>query len=184
MIYFCSMPRRKNDTELTEREKMFCAEYLTDFDAKNAAIRAGYSEKTAASQGAHILQREVVGAHIRQLQATRFKKLEITAEMVFQEMADIAFAKVDDFVALGGADSGIKPGSKIPAAVSHRIVKVNADTGVKTTTHFSLKSKIDALKALGHNLGMFNKENEHGKIIEPLILTPRNKRTAPALPAG
>jgi len=44
----------KGDT-LQEKQKLFCIEYLKDFNATQAAIRAGYSKKTANEQGAHLL---------------------------------------------------------------------------------------------------------------------------------
>ena len=40
---------------LTNKQKAFIAEYLIDFNATQAAIRAGYSEKTARSQGQRLL---------------------------------------------------------------------------------------------------------------------------------
>lgn len=42
-------------TELTPKQKLFCQEYLKDFNATQAAIKAGYSKKTARSQGQRLL---------------------------------------------------------------------------------------------------------------------------------
>jgi len=42
--------------KLTEKQKRFVAEYIKDYNATQAAIRAGYSEQTAYSQGNRLLK--------------------------------------------------------------------------------------------------------------------------------
>lgn len=86
---------------LNERQLQFTEEYLVDLNATQAAKRAGYSDKTAYSQGQRLLknveiQEEIQAARARQMQRTR-----ITADRVLQEYARIAFFDVrklaDDF---------------------------------------------------------------------------------------
>jgi phage terminase small subunit len=117
-----------------------------------------------------------VSAYIMQLQSERLFKLAITADMVVQELAKIAFANIEDFLIINGESTEIKGNGKYPAAVSQRVIKVDLKTGVRTITHFSLHSKIEALCALGRNLGVFAKEAQKGKGGAPLVFTPRNKR--------
>lgn len=52
------------DKKMTEKQMRFCDEYLTDMNATQAAIRAGYSEKTAYSQGQRLLKNVEVKAYI------------------------------------------------------------------------------------------------------------------------
>ena len=49
---------------MTERQKRFCDEYLIDLNATQAAIRAGYSERSASSIGERILRNDDVGSYI------------------------------------------------------------------------------------------------------------------------
>jgi phage terminase small subunit len=88
------MPKRTPGSTLTDKEKMFCTEYLIDLDATNAAIRAGYSEDSATSTAYHLKQRPAVEAYISQLMDERSLRLRITADQVLLELAKIAFAEV------------------------------------------------------------------------------------------
>jgi phage terminase small subunit len=49
---------------MTEKKSIFCIEYLKDFNATQAAIRTGYSEKTAYSQGQRLLKDVEIKKHI------------------------------------------------------------------------------------------------------------------------
>ena len=77
---------------LTAKQAAFVAEYAVDRNATQAAIRAGYSAKTAASQGERLLRnvevRQAVDAGLNRL-AT---KTGVTAERVLRERARLAFA--------------------------------------------------------------------------------------------
>lgn len=83
------MPSRR--AELTPKQELFIAEYLTDLNATRAAIAAGYSAKTAESQAARLLVNVKVAAVIAEKQGKRLAKLEITADRVLQEIARLAF---------------------------------------------------------------------------------------------
>lgn len=60
---------------LNERQKRFCDEYLIDLNATQAAIRTGYSEKTAYSQGQRLLKHVEIKAYIEQRMAEKEKEL-------------------------------------------------------------------------------------------------------------
>jgi phage terminase small subunit len=79
--------------ELTDRQKRFVAEYLIDPNQKQAAIKAGYSEKTAEQIGYQLLQKTSVAEAIAKAQEKRAKKADVTAAKVLQELADIGFDK-------------------------------------------------------------------------------------------
>lgn len=80
--------------ELTDRQARFCEEYLIDLNATQAAIRAGYSEKTANEQGARLLANVSVQEKIAELKAERAKRTEMTQDSVIQELAAVARAEV------------------------------------------------------------------------------------------
>ena len=69
----------------------FAIEYLKDFNATQASVRAGYSEKTAASQGQRLLKSAGVGKAIADAAAKPLEKTEVTAERVREELEAIAF---------------------------------------------------------------------------------------------
>lgn len=69
---------------LTPKQAAFAREYLVDLNATQAAIRAGYSEKTAYSQGQRLLKNAEVQAAIAKAQAQRAKRLQLTADDVLK----------------------------------------------------------------------------------------------------
>ncbi|MCA0421925.1 MAG: terminase small subunit [Proteobacteria bacterium] len=69
----------QNPLKDTKRE-VFCQEYLTDLNATQAAIRAGYSKKTAKQQGSRLLSYDDVAARITHLAADRVNRLRISAD--------------------------------------------------------------------------------------------------------
>jgi len=160
---------------LTAKQKCFVQEYLVDLNATQAAIRAGYSEKTAYSAGQRLLKNVEVQKAITKAKAKRSNRTEITADRVLQELARIGFADIRKAVAWGRspldteADEaqpnglGIFPVELMPssqmdddtaAAVSE--VSLTAQ-GVKIKLH----DKLSALEKIGKHLGMFPNKVEH-----------------------
>ena len=80
--------------ELTDKQARFCEEYLIDLNATQAAIRAGYSEKTAREQAAQNLSKLNIQEKIAELKAERSKRTEITQDSVIQELAAVARAEI------------------------------------------------------------------------------------------
>lgn len=94
------------DTEstvrLTPRQQRFVDEYLIDLNATQAAIRAGYSAKTANRAGPRLLSNVVIAEFVREKQAVRAEKLEITAAGITSRILAIA-RKAED----AGTPSGL-----------------------------------------------------------------------------
>lgn len=59
---------------LSGKIERFCEEYVVDYNATQAAIRAGYKEKSAANQGSRLLKNDEVLARVRELQEEFNKK--------------------------------------------------------------------------------------------------------------
>lgn len=70
--------------KLTAKQEMFCLEYLIDLNATQAAIRAGYSEKTAKEQGYENLTKPHIHECITKLKGERSDKLTIDAAYVLK----------------------------------------------------------------------------------------------------
>lgn len=65
---------------LTDKQKRFIDEYVVDYNATQAAIRAGYSEKTARTQGSLNMTNVDIQAEIKRRQEALSEKLEYTAD--------------------------------------------------------------------------------------------------------
>jgi phage terminase small subunit len=79
---------------LTPKQRRFIAEYLKDTNATQAAIRAGYSPKTAEQQGSRLLRNVQVAEAVKTKTEKQLAKAEITAERVLQEIGRIAFLDI------------------------------------------------------------------------------------------
>lgn len=75
---------------LNDKQERFCQEYLIDCNATQAAIRAGYSEKTAGSTGSENMQKPEIRARIEELQAEQTERTEITADFVLSGLKEVA----------------------------------------------------------------------------------------------
>lgn len=86
--------------KLTAKQQRFCDEYLIDLNATQAAIRAGYSEKTAYSMGQRLLKNVEIQSEISKRQTARSERTEITQDMVLRELAKIAFSDYNNYVSI------------------------------------------------------------------------------------
>ncbi len=161
-----------------DKIKIFAKEYLVDLNATQAAIRAGYSSKTAMQQGQRLLTRPDVQASIQAAMDKRARKTEITADKVLTELAKIGFSEVTDFLQVrterilvdrdpetGEPISEIKqivllqntdqiPPDKLAAIAE---IKQAKDGSIS----FKLHDKKGALDSIGKHLGMFTERVEH-----------------------
>lgn len=76
-----------DEVKLTPKQQMFIKEYLIDLNATQAAIRAGYSEKTAQEQGSRLLSNVIVGAAIQKAMDERANRLDTSADGVIKDLA-------------------------------------------------------------------------------------------------
>jgi len=81
---------------LTAKQDRFVEEYLVDLNATQAALRAGYSEKTARSIGAENLSKPDIEKAIADALEARRLRTEITQDRVLEELAAIAFAPLPE----------------------------------------------------------------------------------------
>jgi Terminase small subunit len=76
---------------LTPKQEMFCRQYVVDFNGQQAAIRAGYSPRTARSQASRLLTYANVQRRITELRDELHEKLDKTAGDVLAEVAKVGF---------------------------------------------------------------------------------------------
>lgn len=75
----------KKEFKLKPRQKLFVEEFLVDLNALQAAIRSGYSKKTAGAIGAENLKKPHIRAAIDEALTLRAEKTKVTAEWVLIE---------------------------------------------------------------------------------------------------
>jgi phage terminase small subunit len=81
--------------ELTPRQKAFVKEYLKDLNGAQAAIRSGYSPKTARHQAQRLLTKAHVARAVQDGMTRRAKKVDLTAENILESIMDIRQMAVD-----------------------------------------------------------------------------------------
>ena len=90
-------PVRGRDA-LLPAQRRFCREYVLDWNGTQAAIRAGYSSKTAGSQAHDLLKKPEIRAEIGRLERAAAEKLEIEHTDLLRRLWDIATGDVNDLV--------------------------------------------------------------------------------------
>jgi len=174
-------PKKSTVRPLSDKQKRFVEEYLIDLNATQAAIRAGYSEKTAEWIGPQLLTKTHVLAAVEKAKAERSKRTEITQDMVVRELSLIGFADMADFVKIDESgmiqalplDTLAEGKSRIIKKVREkRVIKSTAegDQVLDATYEFELCDKVKSLENLGRHLGMFVEKREID-LKQPLNLT-------------
>ena len=77
-------------SKLTAKQQAFVAEYLVDLNATQAAIRSGYSEKTAGAIGEQNLKKLEIAQAIAEARAERAEKTQRTALDVLKDIQDVS----------------------------------------------------------------------------------------------
>jgi len=93
---------KKDKNQLTAKQSAFVAEYLIDLNATQAAVRAGYSKKTAGITGFENLRKPNIAAAITEAQAKRAARTEITQDAVLINITRIG-NKAEDVDKYGDA---------------------------------------------------------------------------------
>jgi len=94
--------------KLTDKQELFAREYLKDLNATQAAIRAGYSVKTAQEQASRLLSNVMVQSRISELKAERNEEIGIDAAYVLRRLVEIDQMDVLDILLPNGELKPIK----------------------------------------------------------------------------
>jgi phage terminase small subunit len=141
---------------ITDRQWRLVNEYLIDFNAKRAAIRAGYPEKSASVQACRDLKKPNVKQALHALQDERSKEWSLDHGRILQEMQSIAFANMDDFAKWDKDGVTFETSADIDRALKGCIVSVTKITDKNGTERMQLKfgSKEQMLLALAKISGL------------------------------
>lgn len=164
---------------LNPQQQRFVEEYLVDLNATQAAIRAGYSEDTAGSQGGRLLKNVEIGKAIADAMAERSVRTRVTADRVLTELARIGFGDIRSVVAwrANTAETGKEDEDGVPetrafneveligsdiidhdAAAAIAEISQGKDGALKVKMH----NKVAALQEMGKHLGIAQKLEHSG----------------------
>lgn len=159
--------------KLTDKQEMFCREYLVDLNGKQAAIRCGYSEKTAENQASRLLSNVKVIEYLNTLKKKTTDKLELTTEMIVSEWMKLAFSSIADlhntWITLKEFES-LTPDQKAAIeSIETKVLKKNIGTSLEPEiidveyVKIKLHSKTKALEELGKFKGIYKEDNDQRK---------------------
>lgn len=152
--------------KLTPKQERFCQEYIIDLNGTQAAIRAGYSKKTAYSISEENLRKPEIKTRIEELQAELRERNKLKADDVIQELRALAFWNIKDFITTNNQVNdlstmereALKPVAGIK--VKKEIRTIGEMELTEITTELKLTDKRAALVDLGRHLGIFKEDNE------------------------
>lgn len=143
--------------KLAEKQRLFVEEYLIDLNATQAAIRAGYSPRTAQEQGSRLLSNAMVRACVDKALAERSKRTGVNAERVVRELAKLGFVNAADVINFREATVLSDAESEDLAAIASVKVKViPTEDGDIVEREVKMYDKTKALELLGRHLGLFD----------------------------
>ncbi|MFV0245740.1 MAG: terminase small subunit [Qingshengfaniella sp.] len=129
--------------KLTEKQKRFAAEYLTDLNGTQAAIRAGYSAKTAGQMAEKLLKKGEIQSLVQQGMGARAKRTAITQDYVLQAIHETAE----------------RCRQNIAPVVDRRgnpVFEELPDGQMAQVFAYDAKNTLRALELMGRHLGIFN----------------------------
>lgn len=128
---------------LTDKQEMFCREYLIDLNATQAAIRAGYSEKTARASGCENLTKPDIQNRIAELKADRNEQVNVDAAYVLRRLVEIDQMDVLDIL---NDEGGIKSISEWPKVWRTTLSGFDINTSVTNFDETTIENILKKIK--------------------------------------
>ena len=162
------MDIEQSEFQITDRMKKFVDEYLIDFNATQAAIRAGYSPDTANEQGSQLLARPDIRELVAEGQKAIAERTQTFQDNAVDELKIVGFSDLADFLTVkeGGIveqksfDQLTKAQTRCIKKIKQTVRTSHSSDGTilhqTATLEVELHDKLRALELLGRHLGMFN----------------------------
>lgn len=149
---------------LTPKQSRFVDEYLVDLNATQAAVRAGYSAKTANEQGARLLAKVSIQAAVQSRMKHREQRTQVDADYVIKRLQEIDQMDVFDIL---NDDMSLKPIGQWPRTWRLSISGIDLselvmggeseqDRTVRLLKKIKWPDKVKNLELLGRHFGIFN----------------------------
>jgi len=148
------MTKNSLEKKLTRKQLMFIEEYLVDFNATKAAIRARYSKKSAYAIGAENLRKPIISEEI----SIRLKEKALNPEGIVYRLSEIANVTMEDFFDFHGSLPMFNPDKAKERGVFHLIesIEYSPDKGIK----LKFSDRLKALEMIGRYHGIWKERHE------------------------
>jgi phage terminase small subunit len=119
--------RGQSRDAFTLKQRRFVREYLIDGNATQAAIRAGYSAKTAAAIGFENLRKPEIAEKVEAAQERIAAKLDVTADDIARELHRCGFANMADYMRVGRDGDPVLDFSQLTRDQAAALAEVTVD---------------------------------------------------------
>ena len=175
-------------TGLTPKQRKFVEEYVLCDNGTEAAIRAGYSPKSARKMASQLLDIPGLSDAVAEKRRRLEVKTEITSAQVLEELGRIAFSDVGDVLDFSGAEPRLRAANEIPLRARRAIQSVKVKRYIEghgesakevEVVEFKFWSKDAALEKLGKRFGLWKDgEADPEQLTALLELLSRRKAVA------
>lgn len=137
---------------LTPKQESFCREYIKDFNATQAAIRAGYAASGAQSHASKLLGSTCVSARVRELVRGVAKKAKLDAELALRRAMETLNVNIYDLVSVDKyGEMKLKENEEIASHKQRQVLelkysKSDGESGSSTICQVRVKDNTQALK--------------------------------------
>ena len=170
-----------------DKQEDFAREYLIDLCAKRAAIRAGYSPRSAEVTGHRLLRKAKVQALIQKGREEAQKRNEVSLDEILQEYKRIAFTGMSRFIKINDEGEPVVDLSDctpedLDLLTETRLEAFNENDGQRQVYRVKIKTmdRLKALETLGKHLGLREKSKEDTQDRLTLALIEISKRGSAA----
>lgn len=161
--------KEKSKKNITPRQENFCREYVIDFKGSQAAIRAGYSKKTAKEQASRLLTKANIQEFVAKLKKEKNKRQILSADEVLAKVCKIASDKLENYMSFETKkviDKKLSKQFNKEIAFSETVINVKDSKDIDTWNikkvkkgrdgqfEFELHCKDSALKLLMEHYGL------------------------------
>lgn len=161
----------KRQLNRNRKQQRFIVEYLKDLNATQAAIRSGYSKKTAVKTASRLLTKADIQAEIEAKSAQKAQEAGVTVDKVVKESALIAFSDLSQF--LEDCQTIEKPADWPPEVKrciqSFKIIRTTTGSGDNkqetVRSEIKLWDKVASLEFLGKYLGMLKDKGDRAQVV-------------------
>ena len=151
--------------ELNQRQEMFCREYIKDLNGTQAAIRAGYSPRTADRMAYELLKKPEIQAFVLQSKAERVEEVKVDANYVLKRLIEIDEMDVADILDDGGDFLPIRKWPKVwrTTLSGLDIAIINSGDTEAIIKKIKWPDKVKNLELLGKHIGVgaFTEKVDH-----------------------
>ena len=140
------------NTELTDKQQLFCIYYVRCFNATKAYQKAyGVDYATAASISYRLLENDGVKSEIMRLKKNRLNREMLSEEDIVQRYIDIAYADINDYMSVKDGDITLKNSDEFDGMLVKKIA-------AGKTKSIELQDSLKALKWLADHMDLATEE--------------------------